>query len=44
MQCELDHEDMPLGQSHDPKGHDTNLGHEQQLCEVLSITQILLNI
>ena len=31
MQCDLDLEDMTLGQ-----GHDTTLGHGQQLCEILS--------
>ena len=31
MHCDLDLEDMTLGQ-----GHDTPLGHGQQLCEILS--------
>ena len=31
MQCDIDLEDVTLGQ-----GHDTLLGHGQQLCEILS--------
>ena len=32
VHCDLDLRDMTLGQ-----GHDTTLGHGQQLCEILTI-------
>ena len=38
VHCDLDLGDMTLGQ-----GHDKRMGHEQQLCEILSRSNLTLS-